>query len=202
MKARMAITVVAVFVVFLNAQAALADDCFGCYFDLFYWHYFCSFACPGSDWCYSNGVSCQQGGACQCGSGCFLPGTKVHTAEGLKAIEKLEIGDYVLGMDDAGTVRPCEVTRTYRSIGCSYYLINKTLRVTGTHPFLVNRRWVEASGLKIGDELCGMNREPIVVGSIEQVKKGIRAYNIEVAGTHTFFTEGVLVHNKGPDPFF
>jgi intein/homing endonuclease len=38
----------------------------------------------------------------------------------------------------------------------------------------------------------------IVIASIEKIANhAVRAYNIEVDGSHTFFANGVLVHNKG-----
>jgi intein/homing endonuclease len=120
----------------------------------------------------------------------------VNTADGFMAIEELEVGDFVLGMDDRNQLVPCEVTETYKSVGCNYYVINDEIQVTGTHPFFINGEWVEASNLKVGDQLINNTLEPIVIESVDIVNKAVRAYNIEVSNTHTFFAQGVLVHNK------
>jgi intein/homing endonuclease len=60
--------------------------------------------------------------------------------------------------------------------------------------------WINAQELKIGDKLLGKNGEIKVVESIEEISVGVRSYNIQVGNDHTFFADGVLVHNKEPDP--
>ncbi|MDR2112899.1 MAG: hypothetical protein LBQ62_07355 [Candidatus Accumulibacter sp.] len=55
---------------------------------------------------------------CVSGGGlCFAAGTLVHTREGLKPIESIEVGDWVLSRpwDDAGEIAYKRVTRTFRS---------------------------------------------------------------------------------------
>ncbi len=173
-------------------QCMVYNDCFMCL--MFQPSGGISCATPACTSCNLTGV-CPAGGG-----GCFLPGTMVKTVDGHKAIETLEVGDRVVGMDGSERLAACEVVKTHISIQCEYLVINNELRVTGTHPFRVDGRWVEASDIEIGDELQRIDREPIRVTSIDIVRRAVRAYNIEVADAHTFFVEGVLVHNKGPDP--
>ncbi len=91
------------------------------------------------------------------------------------------------------------MARTFKSIECGYYVINGTLRVTGTHPFFVDGQWVKAAQLKVGDELVGVDG-PVAIASLTKMDGVMRAYNISVDGSHTFLAGGVLVHNKGPNP--
>ena len=151
-------------------------------------------------YCVPGGGTCYVSGSCGVAHGCFLNGSMVETEGGLTAIEALNVGDRVYGQDASGRIVLCDIEKTYKSLQIGYYLINGNLRVTGSHPFLVKGEWVEASKIKVGDRLHGHGQEMILVETIEIVNKGVRVYNIEVADAHTFFVEGVLVHNKDPDP--
>jgi intein/homing endonuclease len=133
-------------------------------------------------------------------AGCFLGGVLVETADGYAPIEALSVGDKVISRLEDGSVETRVVTHTYRQIGCSYYVINHELKVTGAHPFMVDDTWVNAEHLVVGDRLVGRDGKTVLVATIERIDRAVRAYNIEVAGPHTFFVEGVLVHNKLPNP--
>ena len=150
--------------------------------------------------CIPLGDRCGVDEQCAVAHGCFLPGTLVETAGGCKAIEDLQVGDRVLGLDRMDQVVLCGVEKTYKAIQFDYYVINGKLRVTGTHSFLVDGAWKMVSQIDVGDRLTGMGADPIEVKTVEAVRKGVRVYNIEVAAPHTYFAEGVLVHNKEPDP--
>jgi intein/homing endonuclease len=119
---------------------------------------------------------------------------------GLEAIEDIQVGEKVLSATEDGELVWGVVSRTYRVIQYEYYLINGAIKVTGTHPFEVGEHWVNVEELVVGDELSGMGGTPVLVETIEKIDFGVRAYNLEVDGTHTFFVDGVLVHNKEPDP--
>lgn len=54
--------------------------------------------------------------------------------------------------------------------------------------------------LRPGDELTTECGDHLVISSVDGVSRGVRVYNIAVGGTNTFFANGILVHNKGPDP--
>jgi hypothetical protein len=129
-------------------------------------------------------------------------GALVETAEGPRPIEDIVEGDEVLSasLDDGLDVESGAVVRTYKSIEPWYLVINGGLRVTGSHPFHVERGWVRADDLKVGDKFFGAAGKRIDVSSVERVNRFVRVYNLEVGGTHTFFVDGIMVHNKGPDP--
>ncbi len=143
---------------------------------------------------------CTLGPSCDVAVGCFLAGAQVETTGGLKAIEDVQVGDEVLGVTEDGELSYGRVTRTYRVIQYEYYLINGAIEVTGAHPFQVGSSWVNAEELVVGDVLSGMGGARIPVETIENIDFGVRAYNLEVEGTHTFFIDGILVHNKPPTP--
>ena len=53
---------------------------------------------------------------------------------------------------------------------------------------------MKAGELRIGEMLSTMGGSVTVV-NVQTVARGVRVYNIEVDGTHTFFANGMLVHN-------
>jgi len=128
--------------------------------------------------------------------GCFLAGSLVATPAGNVRIESLKKGDPVYSEGADGSKKPSVVTRTYVVEAFSYLVINGNLRVTSTHPFYVNGSWVQAGDIRTGQSLLNKSGARVQVVTIEQVNRGVRVYNIEVEGTHTFFVNGVLVHNK------
>ncbi|UCG51186.1 MAG: hypothetical protein JSW58_13450 [Candidatus Latescibacterota bacterium] len=202
MKRVLSLVVLALMIAVAGGQPCLAGDCERCVMGtLGIW--FCD---PGepTGWydCWYQGGQCfTGGGSCPIlGGGCFLSGTLVDTEFGYMAIEELGEGDHVVGLTGSDELVPCEVTRTYRVLQPGYYVINGEIRATATHPFMVSGEWVEASEIQVGDELMGKDLNPISVESIVFVDKVVRAYNIEVSDAHTFFAQGVLVHNKS-DPF-
>lgn len=86
--------------------------------------------------------------------GCFVAGTLVHTKEGLRPIEKIEVGDYVLAKpeDGSGVASYKRVTQTYQHGEREVYLLTWQTReggknletpsfavVTGAHPIWVNQ---------------------------------------------------------------
>jgi len=131
-----------------------------------------------------------------------MAGTTVDTPEGPRAIEALQVGDLVISYDEEkDIVTTAPVTHTFVSLGCDHLIINGTLEVTSSHPFLVHGSWVKSGDIQIGDEFVDRQGNAVAVRSIEHVSKGVRVYNITVGGTHTFYADGLLVHNKFPDPF-
>ena len=139
-------------------------------------------------------------GNCNTNPSCFIAGTQVLTPNGEVSLETLNVGDTVISVTSTGQLIPAKVTRSYRALASSYYVINESVAVTAEHPFLVKGRWVEAQYLRVGDPIQSAAGHETMIVVVRHVRKGVRTYNIEVAGPHTFVAEGLVVHNKGPDP--
>lgn len=95
----------------------------------------------------------------------FAPGTLVRTKEGLKPIEQIKVGDYVLSKPESG-----EGGKAYKRVVNTFVHENKTVRgisystidgadngsffVTENHPFwVVGIGWTRADLVKPGQEL-------------------------------------------------
>lgn len=134
---------------------------------------------------------------------CFAKGTPVWTKLGLRPIETIEQGDFVLAQDiDSGelTFKPV-ATRTTRPTGklVKMRLDGEDIYTTTGHPF-----WVEGVGwrmvkdLKDGAELHGL-RTATRVQAVEDAVDG-EAYNLVVPDFATYFVgeQGLLVHDITP----
>jgi len=150
----------------------------------------------GSAWVptylYTAGLA---GGSSQ--PGCFLSGTKVDIIDGDISIEDLQIGDEVKTYDLKNSKqKKSKVTETYKHNVDGYLIINDIIKTTPNHPFYSDGEWIQAGELSIGDKILHVDGAEHKVSSIETFDDNIDVYNIEVDGTHNYFAEGYLVHNK------
>ncbi|MBI1974074.1 Hint domain-containing protein, partial [Candidatus Micrarchaeota archaeon] len=135
--------------------------------------------------------------------GCFLAGTQVSTPSGKKEIEKLEAGAAVYSFDSHGILVESKVKQLVKVIREGYFRISTesaSVDVTGEHPFLTPRGWVEAEDLRVGRSVTVENNGRMVreaVISKQYVPERVDAYNLEVEEPHTFIAAGFGVHNKG-----
>ncbi|MFN0252292.1 MAG: polymorphic toxin-type HINT domain-containing protein [Kofleriaceae bacterium] len=147
---------------------------------------------------------CRSGG----GGSCFLAGTQVTMADGsIRSIEDIRIGDFVMSYDETThrTVASRVIdTIVHETRGDKTLVINGTIRSTVNHPFYSDGKWVLAKDLTPGDRLLALAQSapagevsPLVstVVGVDVVPGRATVYNLEVEGTHTYFAEGVLVHN-------
>ncbi|MFC2143910.1 polymorphic toxin-type HINT domain-containing protein, partial [Candidatus Aenigmatarchaeota archaeon] len=128
---------------------------------------------------------------------CFLPGTKISTPYGEMDIEFIQSGDYVVSYNEyTGQNEISIVSDTFvHEYDGEYMVINDVLRVTPSHPMWINGEWEEAGSAEIGDVLIDIDGN-IVVESIQYVDGVETVYNLEISNTHTYYAEGILVHNK------
>jgi hypothetical protein len=113
--------------------------------------------------------------------GCFIKGTRVHTKEGLKPIEEIKVGDYVLSSPEN---KPG--IREYKRVVNTFVHKNKTIRsigirnqegqteivaATGNHPF-----WMEGVGWTRADLLKNGSVVRFADGSISRVDFQVPVY--------------------------
>ena len=149
---------------------------------------------------------------------CFTAGTPVRLEVGSKAIEQLrsvaEYGggcDWVLARDEhdaAGVVRPRRVLQCFVRVSPILEVVagGRVIGTTGEHPFwVVDKGWVAAGSLEVGDVLGGSGENGVRVESVRDTGRVETVYNVEVEGDHTYFvgdeTEwgfDVWLHNASP----
>lgn len=130
--------------------------------------------------------------------GCFVAGTKVLIPNGAQDIEKLRIGDEVSVWKDerSGEFVKAKVKRISSHVVSGYFVVNDKLRITMNHRLLVNGIWKYAGEIEIGDELLTENGAKEKVVSLKYVPEWTLVYNIELDKYHTYFADGIYVHNE------
>ncbi|MFO1323087.1 MAG: RHS repeat-associated core domain-containing protein [Burkholderiales bacterium] len=137
----------------------------------------------------------------------FSPDTLVHTAEGVKPIDQVRLGESVLSLAEwkgETSYQPVAdiVTSNREQLLVRLTLDDgETITATGGHPLHTPDGWRAAQLLLAGGQLDlkgrdGETRRATIV-AVEHERKTVRVFNLEVANTHTFFVgeEGVLAHN-------
>ncbi|HJO28686.1 MAG TPA: polymorphic toxin-type HINT domain-containing protein [Candidatus Poseidoniia archaeon] len=131
---------------------------------------------------------------------CFIAGTLIQLPNSTIAIEYIKVGDVVKSFDvGTSSVINSKVTETFVHSDRYYMILNGTIKTTSVHPFYSDGNWIEAGDLSIGDKILHVDGLEHTVETIELSDEPVTVYNFEVDGTHNYFAEGYLVHNKRPD---
>lgn len=132
------------------------------------------------------------------GGGCFEPGTMVLTPKGERPIEMLRIGDEILTRrsEASSELVKTNIKQTGSYLVDGYIIVNDKLRLTPNHTLFVNGSWKKAGEIKIGDTLAAQNGKPEKVISLGFVQEWGLVYNIELEDYHTYFADGIYVHNE------
>ena len=137
------------------------------------------------------------------GGGCFLEGTQILMGDGTtKKIEDVRKGDSILTRksDTSKEMVKNTVDMTFAHTVTEYLLINNRVKVTPVHRLFLNGKWAEASSAKIGDTLLDASGYSVEITSIIKHIGNFRVYNLTTNPSHTFFADGIYVHNeKGLD---
>ncbi len=131
------------------------------------------------------------------GPSCFIEGTEIQMANGMKFIEDITVGDMVKSFDlKSNTIMNSKVMETFIHTPHNYMIINGIIKTTDNHPFYSDGNWIEAGDLSIGDKILHVDGLEHTIKTIELSDESVTVYNFEVDGTHNYFAEGYLVHNK------
>lgn len=139
---------------------------------------------------------------------CFVAGTEILTTEGIKNIEDIRVGDWVIA-DDPTTPKGIEARQVLDTFVretdtlVDLYVDGEVISTTGEHPFWVpDKGWVEAKDLVVGSLLQTEDGRIIDVDRIERWEGRFEVYNFSVEGFYTYFVSdlGVLVHNANCGP--
>jgi len=126
-----------------------------------------------------------------------VEGTEIQMANGMKFIEDITVGDMVKSFDlKSNTIMNSKVMETFIHTPHNYMIINGIIKTTDNHPFYSNGNWIEAGDLSIGDKILHVDGLEHTIETIELSDEPVTVYNFEVDGTHNYFAEGYLVHNK------
>lgn len=146
-------------------------------------------------------------------SGCFVAGTKVLMSDGTeKAIETVQTGEQVLAHDGTKQVTTTILAFIQPPPKRVYKLTfsnGQTLTLTNSHPVMTTEGWKSLSPKDARQENPGLITTTLLLGDKVHTADGVttltsilplqgtrQVYNITVGDTHTFYANGVLVHNK------
>jgi hypothetical protein len=135
--------------------------------------------------------------------GCFVAGTLVLTADGLRPIESVHVGDLVCALDPVANVERLQrVLRTFvrtADATVTLHVGSEAVCASLEHPFWVpGRGWVEAGSLTPGTPLLARDNQVAFITSVKLAVSRTTVHNLEVEGVSTFrvSASGIVVHNK------
>ena len=137
-----------------------------------------------------------------------VAGTEILTPDGVVDIEDVEVGDWVIADDPTtpGEIEKRQVLQTFvREVDglVDLYVDGEVISTTEEHPFwVVDKGWVEADDLRVGDLLQTEDGVIVDIDGIEEREGEFEVYNFEVEDFHTYFVSDleILVHNAcGPN---
>jgi RHS repeat-associated protein len=145
---------------------------------------------------------------------CFIRDTPVHTPDGLKLIQDVNIGDYVLTYNEWNrTIEPKRVTKLIQTRRADLLQLNvgtDVITCTRDHRFYTSEcEWAPAETLTALDLLMVLQREKRILleGSVVVLEARqthpVTVYNLSVEDNRNYFVgvSGVLCHNDYEDPF-
>lgn len=142
---------------------------------------------------------------------CFTGGVPVLTPSGQRPIRDLKAGDEVVSLNPATGARvTARVSRIHVRQVQEYLRVSledgRVLQVTENHPFFDPRQgtYRKIGLFRPGERLHQPLAQPqtATIGSIERIPEKTTVYNLTVDGDfQNFIVEGILVHNKMPQPF-
>jgi len=152
------------------------------------------------------------------GGGCFVADTQITMKDGtFKSIQDVKVGDVITSMKNDGSIAPgevLEITTPVVDTIAVYTIGNIVLECTPDHPvYIDNKGWcsldphatkqnhnLDVSVITVNDcvVLEDIDTSTNIIQHIEIKQQETQTYNLSsVKDYHTYFANGVLVHNKG-----
>jgi hypothetical protein len=152
---------------------------------------------------------------------CFVKGTKITMFDyTTKNIEDVKIGDIVITYNEETKLQePGEVTNIASPVKnniVEYKLSNDVIiKSTTCHPYwVIGKGWssfdkeltkklydFDVEQILENDILLTIDNKKVIVDKItELITKEVTTYNLEILGNHTYYANGILVHNKTTIP--
>jgi len=162
--------------------------------------------------------SSQNSGGGGGGGGCFIEGTYVTLPDGIKMlIEEVKVGTGILTYNEDYEESEIGIVKSLIQPSASKFILldfadGTSIQCTPEHPFwIVDKGWssfdpsasselhdLEVAQLIEGDIALNEFEEQIVIEGITEIeyKKPVKVYNLEIEDNHTYYANGILVHNK------
>lgn len=150
---------------------------------------------------YVGGKSTSGGNSNSGSRACFTGDTLVTLASGeVIPFSEMRVGHKVLSYD---TVLNDYIEATVEDVFLhgpeeidGYYIFNGFLKVTAEHMIFVNREWIAARDIQIGDHLLDQAGSTVIISSKAFVGDRVPTFNLHTNHeTHNYFANGLLVHN-------
>jgi len=159
------------------------------------------------------------GGGGYGGGGCFVADTQITMKDGtFKPIQDVKVGDVITSMKNDGSIAPgevLEITTPVVDTIAVYKIGNIVLECTPDHPvYIDNKGWcsldphatkqnhnLDVSVVTVNDCVVLEDIDNSTTNTIQHIEikqQETQTYNLSsVKDYHTYFANGVLVHNKG-----
>ena len=152
------------------------------------------------------------------GGGCFVEGTYITLPDGIKMlIEEVKVGMEILTYNEDYEENEIGIVKSLIQPSASKFILldfadGTSIQCTPEHPFwIIDKGWssfdpsssmelhdLEVAQLIEGDIALNEFDEQIIIEGITEIdcKKPIKVYNLEIEDNHTYYANGILVHNK------
>lgn len=152
------------------------------------------------------------------GGGCFVEGTYITLPDGIKMlIEEVKVKNEILTYNEEYEENEIGIVKALiQPFAVNLILLDfadgTSIQCTPEHPFwIIDKGWssfdpstslqlhdLEVSQLIEGDIALNEFDKQVVIEGITEISydKPIKVYNLEIEGNHTYYANGILVHNK------
>jgi hypothetical protein len=152
------------------------------------------------------------------GGGCFVEGTYITLPDGIKMlIEEVKVGMEILTYNEDYEETEIGIVKSLIQPSASKFILldfadGTSIQCTPEHPFwIIDKGWcsfdptssmelhdLEVAQLIEGDIALNEFDEHITIEGITEIvsKKPTKVYNLEIEDNHTYYANGILVHNK------